>query len=234
MYPPTRKQIDSYSNLSTYTWQEFLALLIEMFVYIPCLLCGEIHELRIHALLWRKIRSPEEVSNTDIIIIAIICLSAKKLGKQYTKRLLPPFVIPYCVINREAVLAYLRQFPDGITHVAIASEMMGTVDIRTIRRHVLETKKLIEDAALRLSEFLSAIAGYGELPDHRLGQSSVESLDKAAKEMDRAAARVQGGSAPRIPPMVYVHAVGVYARAGKRLIPPLSLVLRAVVFHDTS
>jgi hypothetical protein len=111
VYPPTRKQINSYCNLGTYTWQEFLALLIEMFVYIPCLLCGEIHELRIHALLWRKIRSPEEVSNTDIIIIAIICLSAKKLGKQYTKRLLPPFVIPYCVIDREAVLAYLHHSP---------------------------------------------------------------------------------------------------------------------------
>lgn len=234
MYPPTHKQISSYCSLSAYTWQEFLALLIEMFVYIPCLLCGEIHELRIHALLWRKIRSPEEVSNTDIIIIAIICPSAKKQGKQYTKRLLPPFVIPYCVINREAVLAYLRQFPDGIIRVATASKMMGTVDIRTVRRHLLETKNLIEDAALRLSEFLSAIAGYGELPDHRLGQSAVESLDKAAKEMDRAAARVQGGSAPTIPPMVYVHAVGVYARGGERLSSPLSLVLRVVVFHDSS
>jgi len=190
--------------------------------------------MRIHVRLWRKVRSPEDGKNIEITIIAIICLSAKKKGTQYTKRLLPPFVIPYCVIGRERVMAYVRRFPDGIIHVATASKMMGTVDIRTIRRHVLETKKLIEDAALRLSEFLSAITGYGGLPDHRPGQSPVESLDKAAKEMDRAAARVQGGSAPTIPPMVYVHALGVYTRAGKRLIPPLSLVLRAVVFHDTS
>lgn len=179
-------------------------------------------------------RYPADGKNTEITIIAIICLSAKREGTQYTKRLLPPFVIPYCVISREGVLAYVRRFPDGIIHVATASEMMGTVDIRTIRRHVRGTMKLIEDAALRLSEFLSAIAGYGGLPDHRAGQSPLESLDKAAKEMDRAAARVQGGSAPRIPPMVYVHAVDVYARARERLIPPLSLVLRAVVFHDTS
>ena len=214
--------------------QGFEALLIQIFTFAPCLLCGQVHAMKIHVRLWRKVRSPVDGKNIEITIIAIICLSTKKKGTQYTKRILPPFAIPYCVINREAVLAYVRQFPDGIIHVAIASEMMGTVDIRTIRRHVLETKKLIVDAALRLSEFLSAIAGYGELPDHRLGQSSVESLDKAAKEMDRAAARVQGGSAPTIPPMVYVHAVGVYARGGGRLISPLSLVLRAVVFHDTS
>jgi hypothetical protein len=190
--------------------------------------------VRIHAHLWRKVRSPADGKNTEITIIAIICLLAKRQGTQYTKRLLPPFVIPYCVIGRDSVMAYVRRFPHGIIHVATASEMMGTVDIRTIRRHLLETKKLIEDATLRLSECLSGIPAYARVPDHRPGQSPVESLEEAAKEMDRAAARVQGGSAPRIPPMVYVHAVGVYARAGKRLIPPLSLVLRAVVFHDTS
>jgi hypothetical protein len=190
--------------------------------------------MRIHVRLWRKVRSPADGKNTDITIIVIICLSAKKKGTQYTKRLLPPFVIPYCVISRESVMAYARRFPNGIIHVAIASAMMGTVDIRTIRRHLLDTRKLIEDAALRLSECLSGIPAYARMPDQRPGQSPLESLDKASKEMDRAAARVQGGSAPTIPPLVYVHAVGVYARAGKRLIPSLSLVLRAVVFHDTS
>ena len=47
--------------------------------YRPCRLCGEIHRLRIHAAVRRKIRADEE-ENTDILIISIYCIRAKKKG----------------------------------------------------------------------------------------------------------------------------------------------------------
>jgi hypothetical protein len=232
--PPTIKTIDQYCTLAKYDWQAYVELLRQIFTFTPCLLCGQLHALKIRSFLVRKVRSPEDGCNTLIIIILIFCQTAKEQGKQYTKRLLPPFVIPYCVICRETVLAYVRLHPDGAIHAAVASLMMGTVDIRTMRRHVRLAMHLIKDAALNLWEFMSELPVYTTLPDHRPGASPLESLDKAAQELDRAAARVQGGSAAAIPVLVYVHALNVYARANHPIVPVSTLVLRAVFFHDTS
>ena len=232
--PPTILTIEEYCSLNGYDWQAFIALVLRLFAFTPCLLCGQLHAVKIHAYLWRKVRSPAEGSNTEITIISIFCSIAREQGKQYTKRLLPPFVIPYCVICREIVLTYVRQYPDGAIHAASACAMMGTVDVRTVRRHVRLEMQLIGDASLRLIEFLSSLPGYAMVPDHRAGASMLESLDTAGAEMDRTATRVQGGIAARIPVLAYVHALNVYARAKQAIAAPLTLVLRAVVFRDTS
>ena len=108
--------MDLYSSLNSYSVQAFLLLLIQIFKVTPCLLCGEVHALSIHAYLWRKVYSAEQGDTIDICIIAIICRGAKKQGKQYTKRILPPFLIPYSVVNRESLVAYLRLYPDGTLH----------------------------------------------------------------------------------------------------------------------
>jgi hypothetical protein len=185
-------------------------------------------------LLWRKIRSPEEASNTDIIIIAIICRKAKRLGKQYTKRILPPFVIPYCVISREAVVEYLCRFPDGTLHSQVASEMLGTVDTRTMHRHLDVVLIEIKFATLLITRFLSEISNLASVPDRRGDEPEWQYLGKTAEEMSRASVKVRPGTSVMLDPLVYVHAVSVYRRAKNPTIPPLSLVLRAVVFHDTS
>jgi hypothetical protein len=233
-HPLTQEDIDPYCTLDGYDWQAFCELLIRVSAFIPCLLCGEVHLLSIHARLWRTVRSPEEGQNIEIVIIAIICLKAKEVGRQYTKRILPPFVIPYCVISREAVLAYLRRFPDGRIHYRIASPMLGAVDMRTIRRHIADALDLISEATLQITLVLSQLPSYATVPQRRVGESEMASLGKAVEEMHRASRRVRGGSAPQIPPVVYIHAVGVYSRARNPLVPPLGLVLRAAVFHDTS
>ena len=72
-HPLTQENIDPYCTLNSYDWQAFYELLIRVSAFIPCLLCGEVHLLRIHARLWRKVRSPEEGQNIEITIIAIIC-----------------------------------------------------------------------------------------------------------------------------------------------------------------
>ena len=142
-------------------------------------------------------------------------------------------MIPYCMICRETVMAYLRLYPDGTIHSTIASRMMGTVDIRTIRRHVRWSMQLIEDAALTLWDFLDEVPVGTSFPDRR-GSLPLEFLDAAAQEIDREAQRVRGTTAPVIPAIVYVHALDVYARACQPLAPVSTLVLRSVFFHDTS
>ena len=226
--------MDLYCSLNNYDVQAFSVLIIQIFKVTPCLLCGEVHALSIHAYLWRQVHSAEEGSTIVICIIAIICRRAKKQGKQYTKRILPPFLIPYSIVSRESLVAYLRRFPDGTLHAEIAFQVVGLLDIRTIRRHLKDTVALIKKAGLRITRFLSTIPNLAEVPDRGGAESPVEYLDKAAQEMDRATARRWGGSAATIPSLVYMHAVDVYARARKPLVPPLSVVLRAVVFHDTS
>jgi hypothetical protein len=205
-----------------------------MFAHIPCLLCGEKHALRVHALLWRKVRSPEESSNTDITIIAIICRKAKEMGRQYTKRILPPFVSPYCVICRQAVVEYLRRFPDGALHADIASEMLATVDIATMRRQVREALTEIKTAVLLMSRFLAEIPSLATVPERKGSEADWQYLGKTAEQISRASVMVGPGTALRLSPLVYLHAVSVYRRAKNPLIPPLSSLLRAVVFHDSS
>lgn len=209
-------------------------MLIELARFVPCLLCGEIHELRIHAMLWRKVRSPEQGENTAIVIVAIICGRAEEAGKQYTKRILPPFVIPYCQIGREGVLAYLGRFPDGRIVYWLGNELLGARDIRTIRRHVAMGLATIAAAGLELARLLSGLPAHGTLPQPQLNRSAGQYLDELSQQMDRAARRAGGSRGSEIPPIVYAHLVSVVARSPGPLATPLSRVLRAAVFHDTS
>jgi hypothetical protein len=184
-------------------------------------------------MLWRKVRSPETGENTEITLISIICRRAKERGRQYTKRLLPPFVNPFCQIGREGVLAYLRRFPDSRMVYRLASAMLGARDPRTIRRHLAMAGAQLGEAALVLATLLSEVPAYGSLPRHPLGQSNGGYLEALAEQAHRAGRRSRGGGAPRIPSLVYVHLVGVFQRCSRPLAPPLSSVVRAVVFHDT-
>jgi hypothetical protein len=188
----------------------------------------------LHAILWRQVRSPETGANTDITIVSIICRRAKKRGRQYTKRLLPPFVIPFCQIGREGVLRYLRRYPQGRIVYRIASAMLGARDRRTIQRHLARGLAELGQAALQLVTLLSQMPAYATVPERGLGQSAVQYLEALAEQMHRAGRRARGGSLPRIPAMVYVHLASLFSRCSRPPAPPLSCVLQAIVFHDTS
>jgi len=190
--------------------------------------------LRIHAVLWRKVRSPESGENTDITIVSIICRRAKRRGRQYTKRLLPPFLIPFCQIAREGVLAYLRRFPDGRIIYRLASSMLGAQDLRTIRRHLAMGTAQIAKAALALAALLSEVPVYAGVPQRRLGQSDSLYLEELVEQTHRGRQRACGGAQSRIPSLVYVHLVDLFSRSPRPPAPPLTRVLNGVVFHDTS
>jgi len=169
----------------------------------------------------------------EVLIVSIICERAKEAGKQYSKRILPPFVTPYCQIGREGVLAYLRQFPDGRFVYRSGREMLGARDRRTIRRHIRMGQATIATAALELARLLSEVPAYATLPEQRLGRSPGEYLQELAEQTDRAERKAGGRSASEIPPIVYLHLVSVFDRSAGAMAVSLSCVLRAAVFRDT-
>lgn len=143
-------------------------------------------------------------------------------------------MIPFCQIGREGVLGYLRRFPDGRMVYRIAWAMLGARDARTIRRHLGMGRAQIAKAALMLARLFSEVPAYASLPQRRLRQSDSSYLEELAEQAHRGQRRARGGAEPRIPPLLYVHLVSVFSRPSKPLLSPLSYVLKAIVFHDTS
>ena len=117
---------------STYKTDPFVTFLRGYFEIHICLLCGQVHRLYIHGYVGRLIRDNSTYENVEIVICVIICPTAKREGKQYTKRLVPPFVIPECNISLENVFAMYRAMPDGRIDYDRASELLGTVCAKTI------------------------------------------------------------------------------------------------------
>lgn len=172
-------------------------------------------------MLWRKVRSPESGENTEITIVSIICRKAKEQGNQYTERLLPAFLIPFCQIGREGVLRYLRLYAKGRIVYRIASAMLGARDWRTIRRHLAMGLAEIGQAALQLATLLSQVLVYATVAERPLGQSDCQYLEALAEQVHRAGRRAHGGSVPRIPAVAYVHLASVFSRSSRPLVPPL-------------
>ena len=199
---------------------------------IPCLLCGEVHPLKLHAYLTRKVRSPARAADIEIRIVAVICLKAKEQGRQYTKRLLPPFVIAFCRIGRQGVLEYLRHYPDGRIVSDIACAMLGTLDLRTIRRHLGMAGTHIEKAVQRLAPLFRK-AGCAIRRPHR-GESHGEYLEYLTRQDHRAGGQFAAGGDMQIPSLVYIHLVCLFERSLRPLAVSLSCVFWATVFHDTS
>ncbi|MBE9571740.1 MAG: hypothetical protein IMF11_14015 [Proteobacteria bacterium] len=197
-----------------------------------CILCGEKHPLKIHAYVTRKVRSRAE-ENIEIIIIVIYCENAKKHGKQYTKRLLPHFVIPECNIDLENVLQYIVLHPDGSVDFDDASQMLGTQDIRTIDKHIARAMEIIKKTNLTASELLSRLPGFATLPAPE-GKLPIEYLEDQADELFDAAERMIGGRSDFIMPIQYVHIVYTFEKARNPLLVPSNRVFHALLFNDTS
>jgi hypothetical protein len=193
-----------------------------------------VHGLHVHAVLLRKVRSPEERENIEVMIISIRCTTAQEAGKQYTKRVLPPFVIPYCQINRQGVMAYLARFPDGRVEYGAGLRMLGALDIRTIRHHVALGRATVAAAALELAGLLSSLPAHATLPDSPVTGSPGHYLEELAHQMHRAARRAGRAARSPTPGIVYAHLVSVRKRSVSPLETSLTSVLRAAVFHDTS
>jgi hypothetical protein len=203
-----------------------------MFLLHGCILCGERHPLKIHAYVSRGVRSRNE-ENLEIIIIVIICKTANERGDQYTKRILPHFVIPECNIDLENILQYIVLHPDGSVDIEEASQMLGTQDIRTIRKHISRAMKIVKKTNLTASEVLAGMHSFASLPAPE-GKLPIEYLEDQADELFVAANRIVGGRVDFIMPVQYVNIVYTFEKARNPLKIPLNRVFHVLLFNDTS
>jgi len=197
------------------------------------MLCGEIHLLRVHGILTRKIRTDEE-QNIDILIISIFCIRAKKRGLQYTKRIPPPFVIPECNITLANVWRYIVRYPDGVIRYEQASFILGSYDNRTIRKHILLGWRMITTVNLGLMQFLSSLPGFAALPKLKAGKSAYSHLVLMVEQARLAAVRM-GVAGYKVAPVIgFVHGAYVVEKSRKRPKTTLNRVFQALLYFDTS
>jgi hypothetical protein len=197
------------------------------------MLCREIHLLRVHAILKRKIRTDEE-QNIDILIISIYCIRAKERGWQYTKRILPPFVIPECNIMLVNVWRYIVRYPDGVIRYEQAGFMLGSYDNRTIKKHILLGWQMIQVANLGLMKFLSTLPGFASLPKLKVGESAHSHLVLMVEQSRQAAVRMGIAGSTVAPVVSYIHGVYVVEKSRKRPKTTLNHVFQALLYFDTS
>ncbi len=196
------------------------------------MLCGEIHAVRIHAVLVRKVRN-RDFENVDILIFSIICQTAKERGSQYTKRILPPFLIPECNITLENVLEYVRSRPGRTIDYEQASLVLGAIDDRTIVRHLRLCRRMVAEGCLQLCRVLASLPSYATVPESGMGTPVVDYLDVLVEEADEAARRM-GRRGAAVGSATYLHAVYVAERSRNEPAVPLDRVFGNLQFFDTS
>ena len=142
---------------STYTTAGFVSFLRVYYQVNVCLLCSQIHRLYLHGSVERFVRNNDTYENEAIFLCVIICHNAKAAGRQYTKRMLPPFVTPECNISLENTLLMYRQMPKVPIDVERASMLLGTYCEKTIRRHYWMATTYTEIAVSKLIGYLTLV-----------------------------------------------------------------------------
>ena len=221
---------------STYKTDPFVSFLREYFKENICLLCAQIHRLYIHDYVGRFVRNAVTYENDEIVVCVIICHLAKCAGKQYTKRILPPFVTPECNIGLENALEMYRSMPYGRINYDRAGELLRTVCAKTMRRHYLMVVAFTETAVSLLAKYLALTAPFLSLP----GQPPYEDLFTLFVSMMQAVGdsevRRSGKHHDLPPPTLYLHPIYFFKKSrtpwcrGKPL--DLSCVIR--FYFDTS
>ena len=126
-------------------------------------MCGHVHPLHIHGYPWRKFRNSQYEENEEIRIIIIICPISQKDRKPYSRRLLPDFLMPGCVIRLDNAFEAYRASVDNFD-IEHACSIMLCIDERTARKHLERINAAIRQASLRLAETIALHPELGELP----------------------------------------------------------------------
>ena len=182
----------------------------------------------------RKWRSPEDGRDHDIRIICIICCRAKEQGKQYTKRLLPVFLRPYCRVRLDLGLEYYTtNYTDsGIYDLEDACNFLGCIDIRTARRHLYDLQSNVPVINLELSQVLAHKSGYFTARDGAPDTHPVTLLAKLVAQTKELHTFLYGNKTPVSPYFYSVLEVAHVWFCGLNL--STSYVLKAPEAHDTS
>ena len=126
--------------------------------------------------------------NHELVIVSLICEEAKRQHKQYTKRMLPWFVIPECNIRLDLVLNLLKlveRHPSGGMRLAYeqADAVIGSVCEHTIARHLKWARRLVAEGTLEASELVAELVPFAALPEVRAGGRGLAELHRCLRAL---------------------------------------------------
>ncbi len=223
-------------QVSTYTTTHFISFLRDYYENNACPLCSQVHRLYIHGYVGRFVRDRNTYENVEIVICVIMCRNAKRDGRQYTKRILPPFVIPECNISLENDLRMFTVMPNGPIDYDSASELLGTICEKTIRRHYRMAAAYIEIAVSLVAEYLVQIAVFMSLPGEPPYEDIYELFLKLTQGVYESEVKRSGTYLDIPPPTLYLHPVYVFnkSRTSWNLEKPLNLFFVIRFYFDSS
>ena len=178
--------------------------------------------------------------NHELVIVSLICQEAKQQHKQYTKRMLPWFVIPECNIRLDLMLNLLKleeRHPAAGAALAYeqADAVIGSACEHTIARHLKWARRLVAEGTLEASELMAELVPFAVLPEVRAGGRGLAELHRNLTALTvagrRAYGRVGGGAVLGVIRCLHLRYVVVRARNPVAL--PLNRVLRHGVWFDT-
>jgi len=132
------------------------------------------------------------------------------------------------------VWRYITLYPESPINYDKAALILGTLDSRTIRKHINLGLHMVKETDLRLSEFLSTFTGYAEVPEMKAGQSEYTYLNLVVNEIENAKERMGETGYETVPPVKYIHVIYVYKKCRNKLKVSLNHVFHTLLFFDTS
>ncbi len=209
------------------------------FKEIPCFLCNTIHDVHIHSYPERFYRSniyleeQNRYPNKSIFILVIYCSLAHKQNKQHYKRILPGFLIPECNITFDNVIECLNKMPEKIDY-EYAGRLLGTDCERTVDKHLLEIKEIINKANITLAQWLSQNQNIATIPDQNVNQSDIVYLSDLVKEVNNAQQKLHGSFGDRVQPLSMIKLTYLFEKSRSKIAKSMSRVLQLSYFFDTS
>ena len=148
-----------------------------------------------HGYPWRYYRDPDSGENTRIRILSILCPIARAAGRSYTKRLLPDFLIPRCVVRLDCLVEAAAEHQSR-RDIARSCELLGCIDVRTARVHLKRLKEAIEVASVELAEARAMSPELGELSHTTPETLPLARLEALYRRESEAGVRAGAGSLP--------------------------------------
>lgn len=162
----------------------------------------------------RKYRDRDTGENIPIVIPVIICSLAREQGTQYTKRVLPAFLIPRCVIRLDHVLE-AAELPAEKRTVNRVCECLGCIDPRTAGKHLSALGEAINRVTLELSHRRSSSPELGDLPPSSPDTSALDSMYTLFGAEQEALVRAGSEAAPLATPESFLQAA-LWKNPGKK------------------
>ena len=136
----------------------------------------------------RSYRDPERLEDVWITIPVCFCATAKALGKQYTKRLLPDFLIPCARMRLDTVVEAGRRKERGST-LEQCCRIIGCTDLRTARMHLARLTEAVQSVALSLAKRQAAAVYLHEHTYDIRPRTPLERLDELWRREEEARLR---------------------------------------------